>query len=207
MLEIYGKSSSINVRKVLWLCEELDLPYIQHQYGSGFEPVDTPEFLALNPNALVPVIRDGDFVLWESNSICRYLAARQRRDDLLPSDAARRARVEQWMDWQATDLNNAWRYAFMARVRQSPAHTDPNAIEASTASWTRHMAILDQQLQRTGAFVTGADFTLADIVLGLSIHRWFMTPIPHPDFAAIAAYYDRLNERPGYRLHGRNGIA
>ncbi|TQT37693.1 glutathione S-transferase N-terminal domain-containing protein, partial [Xanthomonas perforans] len=113
MLEIYGKPSSINVRKVLWLCDELGLDYTLHAYGSGFASVQTPEFRALNPNALVPVIRAGELVLWESNTICRYLAARSQRDDLLPAAPAARALVEQWMDWQATELNTAWRYAFM----------------------------------------------------------------------------------------------
>jgi glutathione S-transferase len=205
MLNILGKSSSINVRKVLWLCAELDLPFHHEEWGSGSLSVETPEFRTLNPNAMVPVIRDGDFVLWESNAICRYLAAKHQRHDLLPPEPALRAIVEQWMDWQATELNNSWRYAFMALVRKSPAHTDPNAIEAGITAWNRHMAILEAQLSRTGAYVTGETFTLADIVLGLSTIRWFMTPIPHPAFPAINAYYERLSERPGYRLHGRNG--
>ncbi|HBK46617.1 MAG TPA: glutathione S-transferase, partial [Xanthomonadaceae bacterium] len=126
---------------------------------------------ALNPNALVPVLRDGGFVLWESNTICRYLAARERRGDLLPAEPRHRARVEQWMDWQATELNGAWRYAFMATVRRSPAHADPAAIAASVAAWNAAMAILDAQLARAGAWVLGDTFTLADIVLGLSVQR------------------------------------
>lgn len=206
MLNILGKSSSINVRKVLWLCTELDLPFQQEEWGSGSLSVETPEFRALNPNAMVPVIRDGDFVLWESNAICRYLAAKHQRHDLLPLEPALRAIVEQWMDWQATELNNSWRYAFMALVRKSPAHTDPNAIAAGITAWNRHMAILEAQLSRTGAYVTGKTFTLADVVLGLSANRWFMAPIPRPALPAINAYYERLSERPGYRLHGRNGI-
>ena len=114
MLKILGKSPSINVRKVLWTCAELGLPYEQEQWGAGFQATDDPAFKALNPNALVPVIVDGEVVLWESNTICRYLARRQGRSDLLPTDAFARAKVEQWMDWQAGELNNAWRVAFMA---------------------------------------------------------------------------------------------
>ena len=205
MLQLLGKASSINVRKVLWLCAELELPYQHEAWGSGFRATDVPEFLALNPNALVPVIRDGTFVLWESNTICRYLAAKHGRSDLLPTEPAARARVEQWMDWQATDLNSSWRYAFMALVRKSAAHGDREAIAVSVAAWNRHMEILDAQLAKSGAFVTGADFTLADIVLGLSANRWFMTPMERPRLAAVEAYYERLNERPGYRAHGRNG--
>ena len=207
MLKILGKSSSINVRKVLWLCAELDLPFEQEQWGSGFRSTETPEFLAMNPNAMVPVLKDGDLVLWESNAICRYLAARQQRTDLLPTEPAARALVEQWMDWQATELNNAWRYAFMALVRQSPAHTDSAAIDAGVATWNRHMTILEAQLERTGAYVTGSTFTLADIVLGLATHRWALTPMARPNLPAVEAYYERLSQRPGFRLHGRNGLA
>lgn len=209
MLQILGKPTSINVRKVLWTCAEIGLPpgsgYDLLPYGSGFSPTDTPAFRAQNPNALVPVIRDGDFVLWESNTICRYLAGQHDRGDLLPLAAAPRAKVEQWMDWQAGELNNAWRYAFMSLVRQSPAHTDAGALAHSVREWNRHMAILDTQLQTTGAFATGHAFTLADVVLGLSTHRWFSAPIERPDLPAVAAYYDRLSQRAGFLQHGRNG--
>lgn len=208
MIQLLGKASSINVRKVLWLCAELPLAVDHQAWGSGFRSTQAPEFLALNPNGLVPVIVDGSTVLWESNTICRYLAARQGRTDLLPGTPAARARVEQWMDWQATDLNSAWRYAFMARVRGSPAHQDPAAIAASITDWNRLMAVLDRQLDHTGAHVSGADFTLADIVLGLSTYRWLMTPQPdaeRPQLPAVQAWFDRLRQRPGFVLHGANG--
>ena len=117
MLRILGKESSINVRKVLWTCDELGLAVEREDWGSGFRTTDDPAFLRLNPNAMVPVIDDGGFVLWESNTICRYLATKHRSLALLPSEPQQRARVEQWMDWQATELNNAWRYAFMGLVR------------------------------------------------------------------------------------------
>jgi glutathione S-transferase len=206
MLRILGRSSSINVRKVLWLCEELGLAFEQEHWGTGFRDPHEPDFLALNPNALVPVLVDGETVLWESNTICRYLAASRSRSDLLPADPQGRARVEQWMDWQVAELNRAWSYAFMALVRKSPSHTDAAAIEASIASWHRHMATLDAQLARSSAFVAGATFTLADIVLGLSTQRWFATPMQRPSLPAVEAYYERLTERPGFRLHGRNGM-
>jgi glutathione S-transferase len=206
MLRILGKPTSINVRKVLWLCEELALPHVLEPWGAGLRDTNTPEFRALNPNALVPVLIDGDAVLWESNTICRYLAGKAGRDDLLPRDPLARARVEQWMDWQAGDFNNAWRYAYMHLVRKSPAHTDPAAVAASAASWNRHVAMLDEQLARTGAFVAGPTFTLADIVIGLAVNRWFETPIERPALAHVRAYDDRLAERAPFRLHGRNGM-
>ena len=129
-LRILGKPISINVRKVLWLCDELALPCELEAWGAGYRDPDTPEFRALNPNAMVPVIVDGDAVLWESNTICRYLAGKAMRDDLLPREPLARARVEQWMDWQGGDLNNAWRYAFMGLVRLSPARPQRNALSA-----------------------------------------------------------------------------
>jgi glutathione S-transferase len=206
MLRILGRLDSINVRKVLWTCVEIDLRYDHEAWGGSTRSTRSPEFLALNPNALVPVIIDDGYVLWESNAICRYLANKHHRDDLLPLEAAARARVEQWMDWQATELNTAWRYAFMGLVRKSAAHTDPAAIAASIESWNRAMRILDAQLARTGAFVAGDTLTLADIVIGIATHRWFASPIARPELAAVAAYYERLSARPGYRLHGRNGM-
>ncbi len=169
-MKLLGRSASINVRKVLWTFAELGLECTHEEWGAGSLSLQDPAFRALNPNGLVPVLQDGDFVLSESNSISRYLALRGRRVDLLPEQPRARARVEQWMDWQATELNNAWRYVFMARVRQSAAYQDPAAIEASARSWNRHMQILDDALP------------------------------------AVDAYYDRLNERPGFRAFGRNGV-
>jgi glutathione S-transferase len=206
MLKVLGKPTSINVRKVLWTCEEIGGPFDLEPYGTGFRPVDTPEFKALNPNAQVPVVIDDGLVLWESNTICRYLAGQAGRADLLPAAPAARARVEQWIDWQATDLNSAWRYAFMALVRQSPAHQDAAMTSASVAEWNRLMRIADQQLARTGGYIAGDSFTLADVVVGLSTHRWFMAPIERPALPAVQDCYERLSERPGFRLHGRNGM-
>jgi glutathione S-transferase len=205
MLKILGKPTSINVRKVLWLCEELGAPFELEPYGSGFRTTDTPEFRALNPNALVPVLLDGEAVLWESNTICRYLAGKHGRDDLLPREPLERARVEQWMDWQATDLNFSWRYAFPALVRNTPPQPDPQALQAGIDGWNRHMAILDGHLRQAGDWPALGRFTLADIVLGLSVHRWFMTPMARPALAAVAAYYERLSQRPAVLRHGRNG--
>lgn len=109
------------------------------------------------------------------------------------------------MDWQATELNNAWRYAFMSLVRKSPAHAEPHAVAASVVEWNRLMRMLDEQLARTGAFAAGATFTLADVVLGLSTNRWMMTPIERPKLPAVEAYFERLSQRPAFLLHGRNG--
>ncbi|ARQ91959.1 glutathione S-transferase family protein [Stenotrophomonas maltophilia] len=201
MLALYGKPTSINVRKVLWLCVGLDLP-LHHEPGPSADLLAT-----LNPNRQVPVLRDGDFVLWESNSICRYLAVRAGRDDLLPGSAQGRARVEQWMDWQASDLNSAWRHVFMARVRQHPDYPDDTRAEASLAQWNRLMAVLDAQLAATDGYVAGDSFTLADIVLGLSTQRWRSTPGNKPVLPHLAAWFERLRQQPGFTAHVDNGVA
>jgi glutathione S-transferase len=198
-VKVLGRTSSINVRKVLWTLGEIGLEFEREDWGIGFRSTRDATFLALNPNALVPVlIDDADFVLWESNTICRYLAAKSGRTDLLPTAPRARAEVERWMDWQAGELNNAWRYAFMALVRKSPAHADASAIAASAAEWNRSMALLDAQLRRTGAHVAGADFTLADIVLGVSTHRWLNTPIERPSLPAVADWFARVSARAAF---------
>lgn len=196
MLRIIGKASSINVRKVLWACEEIGVEYTRE---------DSAPEMALNPNGLVPVIVDGDFVLWESNTILRYLANKWRATSLLPTEPRPRAEVERWIDWQATEFNTAWRYAFSALVRRNPAFDDARQIEASKADWARMVGILDAVLSRQ-FHVAGDDFTLADIPIGLGVNRWFMTPMDKPDFPAVSAYYGQLSRRPAFLAHGRNGI-
>ncbi|PIF52647.1 glutathione S-transferase [Pseudomonas sp. 29] len=205
MLRILGKASSINVRKVLWTCAELQIPFTREDWGSGFKSTNDAQFLALNPCAMVPVIQEGDFTLWESNTIIRYLVSRYDGSHLYPTDAQTRARIDQWIDWQASELNRSWSYAFLSLVRQSPEHQDSAALAVGIEQWSKNMAILDRQLEKTGAYVSGEQFSLADIPIGLSVNRWFETPLAHPDFGAVKAYYNRLNLRPGYVLHGRNG--
>lgn len=205
MLRILGRAASINVRKVLWTCAEIGIPFEREDWGSGFQSTQDPAFVALNPNAMVPVIEDGDFTLWESNSIIRYLANRYGDAALYPADAQARARVDQWIDWQATDLNQSWSYPFMALVRQSSAHQDAAALSAGCAQWDKNMGILERQLAASGGFVAGEVFTLADIAIGLSVHRWMSTPYAKPELPVVNAYYERLSTREGFRSHGRNG--
>jgi len=206
MLRILGKSNSINVRKILWLCSELSLDYELEEWGREESDLNKPEFLELNPNGLVPVIVDNDFVLWESNSICRYLASSEKRLDLLPQEPRTKASVEKWMDWQATELNNSWRYSFMSLVRKDSAYSDLTMINSSAEAWNKNMELLNSQLNKSGMFVVGVDFTLADIVLGLATHRWLSTPIERPNLPAVQAYYQQLCQRDGFIQHGCNGI-
>lgn len=193
--KVLGRTSSINVRKVLWTLDELGVDYAREDWGAGFASTNDPSFLKLNPNALVPVLIDAHGPLWESNAICRYLAAGSA---LFPDDRRQRALVDQWMDWQATELNTAWRYAFAGLVRKFPGFDDPRQIETSIKAWNTAMGLLDARLVDTGAYVAGETFTLADIVLGLSTHRWLLSPIDRDERPALTAYYARLKARPTF---------
>lgn len=205
MLKIYGYAASINVRKVLWACEEIGLDFSREDRGSTFRSTSDPEFRSLNPVGMVPVIDDGGTIVWESNVIVRYLAARHDRTDLLPTDPSQRAHVEQWMDWQASDFNNSWRVPFQALVRKDPDFQDAVAIDRSTRLFSSMVGIVDEKLGRTGAYIAGEHFTVADIAIGLSIHRWFSTPIPRPTYGNVDRYYTRLLERSGFVRYGRDG--
>jgi glutathione S-transferase len=205
MLKIYGYAQSINVRKVLWTCEELDLPFEREDWGASFRSTSEPQFRALNPVGMVPVIDDDGKIVWESNVIVRYLAASRGRADLLPPDPAGRARVEQWMDWQASDFNNSWRVVFQALVRRNPAFQDKAAIDASADLLNLMVGIIDAELARTGNYIAGERFTVADIAIGLSLHRWRSVPMPRTQYAHVDEYLGRLLQRPGFVRYGRDG--
>ncbi|MCU9839285.1 glutathione S-transferase family protein [Ruegeria sp. WL0004] len=206
-MRILGQKNSINVRKVLWTCAEAGLSVDREDWGGQTWPTSDPSFLVLNPKGLVPVLLDGDLVLTESNTICRYVASRQRRGDLLPEEPAGRASVEAWMDWQIAELNTAWRAAFMGLVRKDPRFADQDAQKASVRDWNAAMTLLDRRLSETGAFVCGKNFTLADIVLALSTNRWESTPMERPDLPAVADWMGRMSDRGGFHSYCRNGQA
>ncbi|WP_243369393.1 glutathione S-transferase family protein [Microvirga solisilvae] len=205
MLKIYGQPKSINVRKVLWTCAELDLPFERIDWGGDTRPVTDPEFQKLTPVGMIPVLEDAGQIFWESNSIVRYLAAREGRHDLLPNTPAERAHVEKWMDWQVSDFNNTWRYVFMGTVRKNTNFQDEQQIAASWDKFCAAVGVIDKELSRTGAYITGSAFTCADIVIGLSIHRWKSIPLERRSFASVERYYERLCEREGFRVYGRDG--
>jgi len=205
-LRILGRRASINVRKVLWTLDEIDRDYQFEAWEDVLSPTRIVELHALNPNAQFPILVDTSGPLWESNTICRYIVGEAGREGLLPITPRGRANVECWMDWQATDLNDSWRYAFLALQRRRPGYTDTGSIAASIEAWNSKMAILDAQLEKTGAFAAGDSFTLADIVLGVSIHRWLATKIKRPDLPSVTAYYERLRARPHFRTHANEEL-
>jgi glutathione S-transferase len=205
-IKIYGRANSINVRKVLWACDEIGQAYEREDWGRGFRPLTDAEFQALNPLGQIPVIDDSGFILSESNAILRYLASKHGRADLLPTDFQPRAIIERWMDWQATEFNNSWFPAFFALVVKVPLPGGQEVVDASIAKWTANMRRVEQQVAATGAYICGSEFTLADVCVGLGVHRWFSTPIERPELPAAAAYYERLSQRPAFLSHGRNGL-
>ena len=195
MLKVLGRITSINVRKVTWAADEMGMPYEREDWGNPVRDPNVPEFLALNPNAQVPVVIDDGFVLWESNTIMRYLAEKSG-SDLLPSDLRERALVDQWMSWQATELNPSWGYAVAALLRKRPEYNDGAKLLASITGWNAKMKMVDDQIAKSGGFVANGRFSLADIVIALSTHRWMMTPFDKPDFAAVAEHYAKMQSRP-----------
>ena len=195
-IKILGRVTSINVRKVLWAADEMGLAYDREDWGLPIRDPKVPEFLALNPNGQVPVLIDGDFVLWESNAVLLYLAETYGRGTLWTEAPHLRARMYQWLGWQASELNPPWGYAVNALVRHTPGYDDPAKIADSIERWTVKMELLEGHLAKGESYVAGGQFTLADIAIGLSVHRWFMTPFEKADLPAVAQYYGRLKERP-----------
>ena len=190
MLKIWGRLTSVNVQKVMLAVRELALPHTFIQAGGPFGVVDTPEFAKLNPNRTVPVIDDGGFVLWESNAIVRYLAARYGVGTLWPEDACMRADADRWMDWQTTEWQGAMAPAFLGLIRTPEDKRDRAAIENSVTRSNARALILDHALQGR-EFIAGRHLTIGDIALVTSAHRWLALPIERPDTPALSAWYRR----------------
>ena len=193
-LKIWGRMSSINVKKVVWTAQELGLEFQRNEAGGQFGLVKTPEYLRLNPNALVPVMEDGDFVLWESNVIVRYLCAKHSSGQLYPSDLRERFEAERWMDWQQTTFSPASRPGFWQLIRTAPEQRNAQVLSDSNASVEALLATLDAQLGRH-AFVAGDRFTMADVVLGCEAHRWFGLPQPRQSWPNVERWYQGLRAR------------
>jgi len=198
MLRLWGRATSSNVQKAMWLCAELSLPHERIDAGGPFGRTQEPAYLALNPNGLVPTIEDGDFVLWKSNTILRYLANRHAAHDWYPADARARAQVEQWMDWSSTTFGPALFNAFWQLVRTPEAERNAASIADSARRTGTVLRIADAQL--TGrAFLCGDAPTLADICVGVNAYRWFELPLDRPELPALRAWYERLAQRKPYR--------
>ncbi|MGH8800526.1 MAG: glutathione S-transferase family protein, partial [Casimicrobiaceae bacterium] len=200
MLKIYGTKTSSNVQKVLWCCGELDLAFERIDIAQTFGGNRSPAYLALNPNGLMPTIDDAGFILWESNAIVRYLAARHGMGKLCPSDLAQRADCERWMDWQQTSIAAPMGVLFRALLRKPLEPIDEAQRRTTLQKTVQAWAILNERLADR-PFVGGAALTMADIVLGNAIHRWFKLPVERPALPHLRAWYDRLCGRPAYQQH------
>ena len=203
MLKLWGRTNSPNVQKVLWLLDELALPYHRIEAGLQHGRVNDPDFRALNPNGKIPVLEDGPFVLWETNSILRYLAMQHGGEAgavLYPPSPSARASVDRWLDWQLSTLSPAERVMFWGLVRTPPAERDWAAINASVAASAVCWRLIEARLAAGGPFVEGPTMTIADIVLGTLVHRWFAVEVEgRPDFPALRRWYEALHARPGFR--------
>jgi glutathione S-transferase len=198
MLVIWGRNNSINVQKVLWCAEELRVPYKRVDAGLAHGVVTTPEYRAMNPNGLVPTIEDDGLVLWESNAIVRYLAAKHGTGTLWPTDPQVRARADQWLEWHSTTYWPAMRPLFLGLVRTPPERRDPAALEKARQQSGDTLAILDRHLA-ANAYVAGDSFTAGDIALGAGVWRWFALPIERAPMPNLQRWFDALGARPAYR--------
>jgi glutathione S-transferase len=198
MLKIWGRANSTNVKKVLWMVEELDLVYQRIDAGGAFGVVNDPAFLALNPNGLVPVLEDGDVLLWESNTIVRYLANRYGDETLNLTDPVARAQAEKWMDWATSSFAAAFRDLFWGMVRTPEDQRDMAKINAARDVVGKTLMIADAALAKQ-AYLSGDDFGVGDIPLGCLAYGWFEMPIARPDLPNLEAWYRRLKGRETYQ--------
>jgi glutathione S-transferase len=196
MLKIWGRMTSINVQKVAWCVDELGIAYERIDAGREFGHNDTPEYLAKNPNGLIPLIEDDGFALWESNAIVRYLAAKHGLGTLCPSDAQQRASADRWMDWQTTTLNPPIGAIFQMLIRTPEAQRDLKVVETNRPIAEKRLAMLDAILARS-EYLNGDTFTMADIPAGLSARRWRSLPVPQTEYANIHRWLTTLAARPG----------
>ncbi len=197
MLKIWGRPNSVNVRKVLWCCDELGLPFERIDAGMQFGVVNTPEYRKLNPNGLVPTIEDDGFVLWESHAIVRYLAAGHGAGTLWPADLRVRADADRWMDWAGGTFSAVFRPVFWGLVRTPPEKRDMKAIDEGAKKCAELAAYVDAALAGR-QYIAGESLTMGDIPLGCHLHLWLKLPLERPAYGNLAAWHRRLLERPAF---------
>ena len=202
MLTVWGRATSSNVQAVMWCIGELGLDVMRHDIGHRYGGNRTPEFLAMNPNGLVPVLKDRDSEpIWESGAILRYLAARYAVGAFWPEDLRPRAQIDQWAEWSKLNIaQNFTGPVFWRVVRTSPAARDPVAIAEAIRTLGQYLDIAETQLERM-AFLCGDQFTLADVQFGHVLFRYFDMAIDRPRHPALRRYYDGLTARPAFREH------
>ena len=201
MITVWGRASSSNLQKVTWTLDELGVEYERHDRGREFGGTDTADYLAMNPNGLVPTIRDGDLVLWESHAICRYLARTYEGEGLLPSDPSRAAQVEKWMDWNASHLAPSVFPMFLAaREAKDMAVAKEPRFEKTVAAGRKNLQIMNDQLAGQD-YLAGDAFTLADMICCVTAARWIFVGYDLEGLENVAAWFDRCNGRPAGQRH------
>lgn len=201
MITVWGRTTSSNVQTVMWAIAELELEHVRIDAGGPFGGLDTPEFASMNPNRLVPVLRDGDQYLWESASIVRYLGARYGSEQFWPKDPLKRARLDQWGDWTKTTLVPAFlTNVFLPMMRNKPGTRDEVALAKGVAGLANIMRVLDARLA-DGPYLGNAEPCFADIIAGTLLYRYFTLEIERAELVNVKAYYDRLMQRPAYARH------
>jgi glutathione S-transferase len=196
MLRVLGRATSGNVQKVIWLLEELGTPYRREDYGRQFNNTADEAYLALNPNGKVPTLVDGDTVIWESNTILRYLAAKHGGAKLYPADPAARSRIERWMDWQLGALNVP--YLGIFKEAKKPAAERAASWDADAKELKAQLEILEKGMGGQ-PWIAGGEMSLADICLGPIIHRCLEFPVDLPGLAGLRAWRDRIAARPAFQ--------
>lgn len=196
-ITLYGRLSSANVQKAVWALEELELDYELEERGGRFGGVNDPAYLAMNPNGLVPTLRDGTLVVWESHAIVRYLSAEYADGLLSPTIPRDRALADQWTDWTATRFQPAWIGVFWSGFRTRAENRNPDTIAGFRAEAAKCFAIMDRQLQ-SSPFLAGDELTYADIVAGIALYRWTTMGTEAPLLPAVAAWHELLRQRPAF---------
>jgi glutathione S-transferase len=200
MLKIWGRTNSINVQKAMWAVAELGLPHERIDVGGPFGGLDTAEYKARNPNSRIPTIDDNGVIVWESNTIVRYLAARYGAGKLWPVEPAHRSEADRWMDWQQTTLAPDMFPVFWGLIRTPPEKRDHAAIKAAGDKLAASWSLLDQHLSGR-AYVAGAEFTMGDIPVGAAFWRYTKLEVAKPPLKHLGAWHQRLQERPPFRQH------
>lgn len=198
MLKVWGRNTSSNVQKAMWAVGELGLENERFDIGGTFGKNREPAYLNMNPNGLVPTLQDGDFILWESNAIIRYLARNYGDGKLEGSNPKMTALANQWMDWQLTVLGPAITPAFHGLIRTPENKRDLAAIAASQSKTIEAMKILDAQLGKT-AYVAGSEFTMGDIPVGVMCYRFWQLVPERPELPGLQRWYASLQQRDAFR--------
>jgi len=200
MLKIWGRANSINIQKVLWCCAETGVKFERVDAGMQFGVNNTPEYKAMNPNGLVPMINDDGFVLWESHAIVRYLARKHGLGTLCPSDAKVAADADRWMEWYSTTLWNHMKPIFWNLVRTPAEKRNMADVEDNRQKLAAYLAMADVHLAKN-PWLAGKEFTMGDIPLAVLCHRWFSLPIERPAMANLERWFKTVGERPGFKQH------